>query len=474
MTVNENKSSNPVDASLRVPLLALFGGAALWLVLGALLALIASIKFHAPTFLSGCAWLTYGRVLPAANDALLYGFCIPAGLGVVLWVFARLSDQSVRGAIVPVVAANLWHLGVLVGLVGIFIGQTTGFTWIEFPRGGSSLLFFSYLLLAMWAMMSFTGRKESGLFPTHWFVIGALLWFPWIYSTANLFLVEWPVRGVAQAVIGWWFANNLIFIWLSLVGLGLAFYFLAKFSGRPLQTYYVALFAFWTLILFGTWLGIPQSAPVPAWLPTASSTAAILFIVPLLAFISIIWKSTRKPETCQGGSFCFVKIGAWAFLISAFMLMISSCPHFGRVMDFTWFGVAQTQLHIFGFFAMILFGAIYHLLPKVMDAELPFPKFAKLHFWLMLAGVALLVIPLALAGIEQGTKLADPAVPFATVSDAALKFLRISTLGLLFIFIGGLLFAANIFVMTLKWKLALAKSVIAAVKAPLEPSEVKS
>ena len=51
-----------LDASCRVPLLALCGGAALWLVVGSVLAMIASIKFHAPDFLADCPWLTYGRV----------------------------------------------------------------------------------------------------------------------------------------------------------------------------------------------------------------------------------------------------------------------------------------------------------------------------------------------------------------------------------------------------------------------------
>src|SRR5208282_3954649 len=106
-----------IDASCRVPLLALFGGAALWLVIGSVLAMIASIKFHAPDFLADCPWLTYGRVQPAADNALLYGFCIPAALGVMLWIFARLSRAPLCLPFVPVVAANLWHLGVLVGLV---------------------------------------------------------------------------------------------------------------------------------------------------------------------------------------------------------------------------------------------------------------------------------------------------------------------------------------------------------------------
>jgi cytochrome c oxidase cbb3-type subunit 1 len=219
-------------------LLALFGGAAFWLVAGSVLAMIASIKFHAPDFLAACPWLTYGRVQPAADDALLYGFCIPAGLGVALWLLAQLGQAPLRGAIVPVVAAKLWHLGVLIGLAGILSGNSTGFAWLEFPRAGSVVLFFAYLLLALWAMMNFAARRERALFPSHWFLVAALFWFPWIYSTANLFLVAWPVRGVVQFAINSWFANNLLFVWLALVGIGAAFYFLPKFSGRPLQSYY--------------------------------------------------------------------------------------------------------------------------------------------------------------------------------------------------------------------------------------------
>ena len=190
------------------------------------------------------------------------------------------ARRPLRGAIVPVVAAKLWHLGVLIGLTGIFSGNSTGFAWLEFPRASSVILFFAYLLLASWAMMNFAARRERELFPSHWFLVAALFWFPWIYSTANLFLVACPVRGVVQFAINSWFANNLLFVWLALVGIGTAFYFLPKFSGRPLQTHYFALFAFWTLVLFGTWCGIPPGAPLPAWMPALSSVAATLTIVP--------------------------------------------------------------------------------------------------------------------------------------------------------------------------------------------------
>ena len=64
-------------------------------------------------------------------------------------------------------------------------------------------------------------------------------------------------------------------------------------------------------------------------------------------------------------------------------------------------------------------------------------------------------------------KLNNPQIAFADSTNVALIFLRAGTTGLLFLLLGSLLFAANIFAMTLKWKLALLKSLLATVKAPL-------
>jgi cytochrome c oxidase cbb3-type subunit 1 len=468
-TTQTDLTGREIDRSCCIPLLALFGGAALWLVIGSVLGLLASIKFHAPGFLADCPLLTYGRLQPAADDALLYGFCLPAGLGVVLWLLARLGQTPLRGAIVPIFAANLWHLGVFVGLVAIFIGDSTGFTWLEFPRGGSVPIFFAYLLLASWAMMIFAGRRERALYPSHWFLVAALLWFPWIYSTTNLFLVTWPVRGVAQAVIGWWFANNLTLVWLGLTGLGVVFYFLPKLSGRPLQSHYLALFAFWTFILFATWCGIPSGAPVPAWLPTISTVATACLIVPLILLVVIGWRTVGfiQSECLAGGPYAFVRLGLGFFRLSLLLLIIMACPHHGHVLNFTWFGPAETQLRLYGFFAMTMFGAIYYLLPRAVGLEFPFPKLVRVHFWLSLLGIVLLVVPLAIGGVVQGLKLQNPDIKFDLSTQAMLPFLRISTTGLLLILLGNLLFFVNIMGLTLLWKLGLAKKLIAFVKSPL-------
>jgi cytochrome c oxidase cbb3-type subunit 1 len=472
MTANETNHPTAtvaeIDASCRLPLLALLVGASVWLVLGTVLAVIASIKFHAPDFLAECPMLTYGRVQAAANDALVYGFCLPAGLGVMLWIFSRLSQTVFTLPLVPVVAAHLWHLGVLIGLGAILLGHSTGYPWLEFPRGGSVLLLTAFLLIAVPTVATFGFRLERALYPSHWFMLAALLWFPWSYASANIFLVAMPVRGVAQAVIDLWFGNNLLFVWTSLVGLGVAFYFLPKLTGRPLQTYYYALFVFWTLILFGAWCGIPAGSPFPAWIPALSAVAAWLLIVPLLGVLILFVKTLRgAPRVEQlGGPVCYVKFGLTAFLLSGVALhMAGANPDLVRVTEFTWFGQAQVQLQLFGFLMMVLFGALYYILPRALGFEFKFPKFPRLHFWLSTVGVLLFVIPLAIGGWLQGTHLYK--------IEAALPCLRISTTGLTLILLGNLLFALNVLSLFLTWKLALAKAIWAAVNAPLKPAEVK-
>lgn len=478
MNLNENKISTDaeINASLRVTLLALFGGAAVWLVVSLALGIAASLTFHKPDMFADCSCLTYGHAAPAANDALLYGFCIPAGLGVILWIFARLGQTPLALPIVPVVAANLWHLGVFIGLAGILFGQTSGHTWLEFCRASSVLLFAAFILIAVTAAATFGARRNRELHPAHWFLFAALLWFPWIFATANLLLApNQPVRGVVQPIIGWWFANNLVFVWIALVGLGAAFYLLPKIAARPLASTGYALFAFLTLIFFGAWCGIPAGAPVPAWLPTLSRIASALLIVPLVAVAIIVVKTVCGAKvSCYGGPFCFGRFGIGCFIVSGLMYVAEICPRHSHVAEFTWFGPAQVQLQLLGFFAMIVFGAVYELLPGVMNRPLPFPKFAKAHFFLSLAGVALLVLPLAIAGVIQGFKLHDANVSLADVNASTLLFFRISTTGQLFLLLGALLFAVNIFVMTIQWKIALFKTAFAAITAPLPASEVKA
>jgi len=69
----------------------MFISAAVWLVIGSAFALIATLTFHKPSLFADCAWLSYGRAWPAYLNCVLFGFCLQTGLGVALWMIARLG-----------------------------------------------------------------------------------------------------------------------------------------------------------------------------------------------------------------------------------------------------------------------------------------------------------------------------------------------------------------------------------------------
>src|SRR5260370_8052783 len=95
-----------------------------------------------------------------------------------------------------------------------------------------------------------------------------------------LFVV--PVQGVMQAAVAWWFANNLLFLWLGAIGLGTAYYMIPKVIVRPVYSYHLAAIGFWTYALFSSWTGMQRLVewPFPPRMFTATPAAPLLTTLP--------------------------------------------------------------------------------------------------------------------------------------------------------------------------------------------------
>jgi cytochrome c oxidase cbb3-type subunit 1 len=278
-----------------------------------------------------------------------------------------------------------------------------------------------------------------------------------------------------QGVVDWWYANNFGFVWLSLAGLGATFFMIPKLVNRPLHSRQLAAFVLWTLIFFGSWCGIPSSAPVPAWIPVLSGLAAVLTIVALVALGLNIFRTKCGAKAdcsrCAPGFICF---GLGMFQLAGLMRAVTGLQETGAITNFTWFTVAQSHLQVYGFFAMTMFGVIYYAVPPVTGIEWPSPKLVRAHFWLAALGVLLFALPLAIGGVIQGLKLADPHVPFVDIIKSTLMFFRISTTGEVFLLIGHGLLLLNLIGLSRRYyKLHFVPAYKTAM-AELKPTEVKS
>src|SRR3977135_3318168 len=122
-----------IDASTRVPVLMFYTSAIAWLLIGTLLAMFVSFKLHAPDFLSGISFLTWGRVRPVHTDIMIYGWASMAGMGTAIWLMARLCRTVLRHPLLIITGAAFWNLGVLLGVGAILPAAMTGFQGWALP-----------------------------------------------------------------------------------------------------------------------------------------------------------------------------------------------------------------------------------------------------------------------------------------------------------------------------------------------------
>jgi cytochrome c oxidase cbb3-type subunit 1 len=437
-----------VDRSIRIPVLIFFGSGVFWLVVASIFYLLSTWQIQAPaawwTF-PGVPWLSFGRAYPVFLNCFVYGWATCAGIGTGIWVLSRFAGLPLKNPLFPILAGAVWNFGMITGVLSILTGATTGRELLEFPPESAFILFLALATVSFWAITILWNRKPGPTYISQWYLLGAFLWFAWMYATANLALDLAPAPGAAQPAIHWWYVGSLVDLWLTPIALATAYYLIPKIVGRPIYSEKLALLGFWGLALFGGWTGMTYliGGPLPAWMVTASIVANVLMLIPVLA-ATANFQLTMKDDfggLRENFALRFVVIGAMIYTVYSFVGSIISARSIAQFTQFTLVTVLHSQLGLFGFYSMILFGALYYIVPRLLNRQWLFPKLIETHFWLLLVGLGLLLFDLTIGGLIQGFGLEDPQVPMIAVNDLLEPFLAIQSFGVLLLVVANLGFA---------------------------------
>ena len=444
-----------IDRSLRFPVLYLFISAVGWLLLSILFGFIASIKLHSPEFLGNISWLTYGRVSPVYFDTFIYGWAIPAGIGVALWILARVNGVAPGRPVVPLIAIFFWNIGVTLGMLEILAGNSQGFQFFEFPRYVVAILFVSYALIAGWASVILHGGVAAKDSVCSWYFTAAFVWFPWLLGAAFLMLPTARVPGVMQALAGAWAAQNLIGLWFTAVGLGVIYYLIPKVTGCPVYSRQLAVLGFWSFAIFWGWTGSTRltGGPLPVWLVTVGIGASILMLIPVASVAANFALSLRDHFQKIGSdpSIRFAGFAAASWVVASLIAVVTSLRSVDRVTHFTQVSAGELHLIIFAFFSMAIFGAMYYVIPRLLGREWLSASLVQMHFWGAAYGIGLMVFLLLVSGINQGIAWNDPGTytSAVAVTDAFMAFLRVSGLAWLLLSSSIVVFAFHFTIMIL-------------------------
>jgi cytochrome c oxidase cbb3-type subunit I len=430
-TVSRELTTAQIDASCRVLLLPILS-ALVWVLISSIFALITSVKLHSPAVLANCSWLTYGHTRPVANDAFLYGFASQAGLAIALWMICRLGRTTLVGIVPIAIGSVFWNLGVMIGIVAILSGHTTGFEWLEFPSAGSAVMLAAFAILGVCALLTMKARRNAEFYPSQWYILAALFWFPWLYTTARLLLIWFPVRGVMQLAVNSWFTNGLFTLWLSGIALAILFYFIPKLAGAPLHSRTLAVIGFWSLAIFGGFGGFYRGQPLPAWMVSVGISGSVILLVPMLATVSNLWLTMGEGSAAKGSLLGYFKTSLIFFaLATVFAVFAAIIPQ----LRLTLFGEGVEQLALYGFVGLALFGAIHYVAPRLTGVENS--RFVCASGAGVTLGIVIFAAAFIVGGILQQKRLVDGALPFTAVMNVTKPFIRVSTIGVLLIVLGN-------------------------------------
>lgn len=405
-----------IDRSVKGPVLFLFTNGAFWLMASTILGVLASVKHFSPGFLDrDSLWfLHYGRLQPAHLIALVYGWGIQAGLGVAFWIMARRTGQELKSGHATLITAGVfWNIAVTLSVLGVLFGGSTSIEWLEMPKYLWPVFLLSFLAFA-WPMVSMFSRARNpqGFMISAWYMVGASLWFPWIFITANVCLHCLPGLGALGAGISAWYVHATILLFFVPVGVGAAYYFIPKVTGQPIASYQLAKIGFWSLAAIGGWSGMQRymGGPLPAWMPAVGAATGVLMLIP----VGVVgWNhhltTLGKHNLVQTSpSLRFTFMGALFYPVSALMFALLSAFWTGASLQFThaWYGFQIVT--IYGFFSMCVFGAIYYIVPRLAGCEWLSVRLIRNHFWFSVYGIATIVITSLVCGLQQGSAINSP------------------------------------------------------------------
>jgi cytochrome c oxidase cbb3-type subunit 1 len=438
-----------IDRSCRQTVLGYYASAVAWLLIGSAAALISSIKLHHPEFLGTWEWITFGRIRPVHLNTVVYGWSSMVGIGTILWLETRLCKVRLPHRTLLPATVIIWNAGVVWGVYEILAGHSTGVEWLEFPPQVLGIFGFVLLVLFWVSLKIFNQRRVSHTYVSQWYIFGSVLWFPILYSSAILLPTTGLVGGAAWATANWWYAHNVLGLYVTPMGLATIYYLIPKVTGKPIYSYHLSLLGFWTNALFYSWAGTHHlvGGPIPAWVITLGIVGSIMMVVPVTTVaINHHMTTLGKFEMLRTSpTLRFVVFGAVCYTLVSYEGSMEALRSVSHVAHFTHYTVAHSHLGMYAFYTMTMFGAMYYIMPRLTRNEWSSARLIRVHFWATAIGVLSYFAGLSWSGWWQGEMMNDPLIPFIKVVNYTKPYLLGRSMSGSLMTLGHIAFAILVF-----------------------------
>lgn len=421
--------------------------AALWLVFATLVGVLLSFKFAYPEFAAHTSWLTFGRLRPIHTNDTFYAWASIGLVGLAYYVAARSSRTALHSARLAWVGLALFNIAAIAGTITLGMGINNGTLEYREWWWPIRLVFLAALVVTAWNLLATVARRATDdIYLSNWYTIGAVLWTCIIAIVA---ILPWYQYGLGQVAVSGFFMHNAVGLWFTPMALGILYYAIPKLFSRPIYSYALGVFAFWTNLVFYPIIGSHHFlfSPLPWWLQTTAIVFSVAMFVPVWGGSANFLLTMRgQPERLARSPAMFVLVGVLGYLIGSTQGTFEAFRSSQEMWHLTNYTVGHSHLTMYGFISFVIWGGVYALLPRA-TAKHPDSLLMGIHFWMATVGIVIYVLALSIGGTVQGLDWIHGLPFIQSVTDMAPFWLWRAVGGSL-MFLSHLLFAWNVWQMT--------------------------
>ncbi len=437
--------------------------ALVWAVVGMFVGVYIASELAWPFLNFDSPYFSFGRFRPVHTSAVIFGFGGSALFATSYYVVQRTCQTRLISDGMASFTFWGWQTVIVLAALSYVAGYSQGREYAEMEWPIDLLVevvWVTYLILFVGTIMR---RKQPHIYVANWFYLSFILATALLHTFNNLAM---PVdlfsmksyslfSGTQDAMTQWWYGHNAVGFFLTAAFLGMMYYFVPKQAGRPIYSYRLSIVHFWALSFMYMWVGGHHLhwTALPDWTSSLAAAFSILLLMPSwggmingIMTLSGAWDKLRTDPVMR-----FMIVALSFYGMSTFEGPMMSLKEVNALSHYTDWTVGHVHSGALGWVAMISFGSLYHMMPKLWNTRIYSQKLVEWHFWFATIGIVLYIVAMWISGITQGLMwrafddFGNLQYSFAESVAAMMPFYAMRAIGGMFFLSGAAMMAFNMF-----------------------------
>lgn len=414
------------------------------LLIAVLFGIVISLQFFMPDLASNWPALGWGRLRYAHTQGIMLGWLGNVFLAFLYHAVPVLTGHPVSSQRLGYWLFGIWNFAVMApGLVLVLSGISQPLEWAEFPLIVDAFVLVALALAAAQFLPPFFRRGIENLYVSSWYIIGSLVFTFLAFPMGNI--VPELVPGAAGAAFSGLWIHDAVGLFVTPLALAILYFVIPAVTGRPIFSHFLSMLGFWGLFflypLNGTHHYVYSVIPMAAQIG-AITASALLGVIVIIVVTNLLLSLRGAGVFTRDPGLRFVAMSTIFYLIVSVQGSLQAQMSLNQAVHFTDWVIGHSHLAMLGFATFAGIGGLVHAWQRIPWARYN-AKALDYAYWLLVAGITIMVVDLTAAGIVEA-RLWQAGAPWLDSITAARPYWIVRTLSGLLIAGGFIMLLAGL------------------------------